>query len=187
MQYGSDEFAGVRRESFAWYAAYVKHQHESKVADLLQRKGVEVLHPQQKVVRRWKDRRKTLLLPLFPSYVFLHSDLQDKVQILNTPGIFFLVESQGRACPIPAGEIDAIRRLVVSGVPAQPHACLASGEGVRIVNGPLTGVTGILTRFKNKYRVVLTVELLQKAVSIEVDLGSLERIGERPQQFAQHA
>jgi transcription antitermination factor NusG len=159
-----------------WYAAYVKHQHERKAADLLQRKGIEVFLPFQKVVRQWKDRKKTLSLPLFPSYLFLRSNLEDKWQILNTPGIFFLVQSQGRASTIPIEEIESIRRLVGSGLPVQAHSYLASGDRVQICSGPLQGVTGILSRFKNQFRVVVNVELLQKAVSIEVGLSNLQRM-----------
>lgn len=166
----------MKSNASGWYAAYVKHQHERKAADLLQRKGVEVLLPLQQVVHRWKDRRKTLSLPLFPSYVFLRSNLENKWQILNTPGVFFLVVSQGKPSTIPLEEIESIRRLVVSGQPSQAHPYLASGDRVQICAGPLEGMTGILDRFKNQYRVVLNVELLQMAVSIEVELSNLQRV-----------
>lgn len=159
-----------------WYAAYVKHQHERKAADLLERKGVEVLLPLQKVVRRWKDRQKTLSLPLFPSYLFVHTNLENKWQILNTPGIFFLVVNEGRASTIPLEEIESIRQLVASGQPSQAHPYLASGDRVQICAGPLQGMTGVLDRFKNQYRVVINVELLQMAVSIEVELSNLQQV-----------
>jgi transcription antitermination factor NusG len=168
--------ARIQLNASGWYAAYVKHHHERKAADLLQRKGVEVLLPLQKVVRQWRDRKKTLSLPLFPSYLFVHSNLEDKWRILNTPGIFFLVESQGRASTIPLEEIESIRRLVASGLPAQAHPYLTSGDRVQICAGPLQGVTGILDRFKNQSRVVINVEVLQKAVSIEVEFSNLRRV-----------
>ncbi len=157
-----------------WYAAYVKHQHERKAADLLERKGVEVFLPQQKVPRRWKDRNKTILVPLFPGYVFLRTALDNKVQILSTPGVFFLVESRGHACPIATPEIEAIRRVANAGVPAQPHPFVNTGDWATIRTGPLAGITGILTLIKNQYRVILRVQLLQKAVSIEVESDNVE-------------
>jgi transcriptional antiterminator NusG len=185
MQYAMDERVNLQGQYAAeWYAAYIKHQHEKKAAHLLERKGVEVFLPQQKVIHRWKDRNKAVSLPLFPGYLFLHSDLQDKFEILNTPGVFFLVENAGRACPIPGHEIDSIRRITQSGVKAEAHPFLDTGHQVRICSGPLSGVTGVLTRFKNQYRVVLTVELLQKAVSIEVEIGNVERIGEPKRSMA---
>src|SRR5215467_10683562 len=100
-----------------WYAAYVKHQHEGKAARILERRGIEVLFPQQKTVHRWKDRNKTLFLPLFPRYLFVHCHLSDKSQILSTPGVFFLIENGGRACPIADQEIDSIRRIANGGAP----------------------------------------------------------------------
>lgn len=166
----------VKLNTVGWYAAYVKHQHEKKTADLLQRKGIEVLLPLQRVVHRWKDRNKTLSLPLFPSYLFVHTNLEDKWSILNTPGIFFLVVNQGGDSTIPLDEIESIRRLVASGQPSQAHPYLASGDKVQICAGPLQGMTGILDRFKNQYRVVINVELLQMAVSIEVELSNLQRV-----------
>jgi transcription termination/antitermination protein NusG len=162
--------------ALGWYAAYVKHQHERKAAEQLQRKGIEVLLPLQKVVHRWKDRNKALSLPLFPSYLFIHTDLEDKWRILNTPGIFFLVETQGKASTIPLHEIESIQRLMASGLPAKAHPYLVSGDKVQIRSGALQGVIGVLDRFKNQYRVVINVELLQRAVSIEVELGNLERV-----------
>jgi transcriptional antiterminator NusG len=166
----------VKLNTAGWYATYVKHQHEKKTADLLQRKGIEVLLPLQRVVHRWKDRNKTLSLPLFPSYLFVHTNLENKWSILNTPGIFFLVVNQGGDSTIPLDEIESIRRLVASGQPSQAHPYLASGDTVQICAGPLQGMTGILDRFKNQYRVVINVELLQMAVSIEVELSNLRRV-----------
>lgn len=176
----------VKSNTVGWYAAYVKHQHEKKTADLLQRKGIEVLLPLQKVVHRWKDRNKTLSLPLFPSYLFVHISLEDKLSILNTPGIFFLVVNQGRASTIPLEEIESIRLLVASGVPSQAHPYLASGDRVQICAGPLQGMTGILDRFKNQCRVVINVELLQMSVSTEVELSNLRRV-QMPCKAAGHA
>lgn len=161
-------------QSLDWYAAYVKHHHERKTVDLLQRKGFNTFLPEQKVVHRWKDRNKTLYTPLFPGYVFVHGNLRDKFHIVNTPGVFFLVESQGRACAIPRQEIESIRRLTDSGLGAESHPFLTSGDRVQIRTGPLAGVVGILSRFKNQYRVVLSIELVEKAVSIEVELGNIE-------------
>jgi transcription antitermination factor NusG len=170
-----------------WYAAYVKHQHERKAADLLERKGVEVFLPQHKVVRRWKDRNKTIALPLFPGYVFVRTALENKVQILSTPGVFFLVESRGRACPIARPEIEAIRRVMHAGVPAQAHPFVTTGDWVTISSGPLAGITGILTNIKNRFRVILSVQLLQKALSIEVEINNVELLKRAKQKSAASA
>jgi transcription antitermination factor NusG len=90
--------------------------------------------------------------------------------------VFFLVESNGRPCPIPTHEIETIRRVVECGISAQNHPFISAGDRVRIRSGSLAGITGLLTRFKNQYRIVLAVDLLRKAVSIEVEIDNVEPI-----------
>jgi transcription antitermination factor NusG len=160
----------------AWYAVYTKHQHEKSASDLLSRKGFEVFLPRYSFERRWKDRTKTVSLPVFPCYLFLRTDLDRKLDILRTPGVFWLVETFGRACAIPESEIEAVRKIISSSSRVEPHPYpgLKDGDLVRIRSGALRGIQGTLIRLKNRYRVVLSVEILQKAISVEVDLGSVE-------------
>ena len=173
---GISQFQPPRLQEASWYAIYAKHQHEKTAADLLTRKGFEILFPVYRSVRRWKDRNKILLLPLFPCYLFVRTDLSRKVDILRTAGVFWLVESGGCACPIPESDIQAINKILRSSAEFEPHPYLKVGERVRVRHGLLEGVEGILTRFKNQYRVVLTVEPLQRAVAVEVNLAAVEPI-----------
>jgi transcription antitermination factor NusG len=156
-----------------WFAVYTKHQHEKRVADLLLRKGMETFLPTHRDVRRWNDRLKTLILPLFPCYLFVRTVVDQKLDILKTPGIFHIVESDGKACAIPDEEIAALQRLVLN-ESVQPHAFLNTGDRVRIVKGALSGIEGILVRVKNQHRVVVSIELLRKSVAVEIDLGALQ-------------
>ncbi len=172
--------ADDRQPERRWYALYAKHHHEKRAADLLSRKRMEVFLPLHWDVHQWKDRKKTIALPLFPGYLFLRSDLMDRPEILRTPGVFFLVENSGRACPIPDYEIEAIQRVVNSEVRFEPHPFLRSGEQVRIRSGPLAGVCGIFVKNKNQHRVVVSVEVLQKSVSIEVSLENVQKAGPSP-------
>src|SRR5262245_66053965 len=126
-----------------WYALYAKHNHEKKVADLLRRKGVDVFLPLHPTLRRWKDRKKTVAMPLFPGYLFLRTNLRNKIEILSTAGVFFLVENGGRACPVPEHEIEMVRAVVQGDAPFEPHPYLEAGEPVRIKSGPLTGICGL--------------------------------------------
>lgn len=160
-----------------WYVVYTKHQHEKSAADALTRKDFEVLLPLYRSARRWKDRTQTVTLPLFPCYLFIRTELSRKLEILKTPGVFWLVESGGRACTLSTLEVEAIRRVTESKARVEPHPYLRSGDLVRIVSGPLAGIEGLLVRVRNLYRVVLSVDLLQKAVSVEVDSSILERLG----------
>jgi transcription antitermination factor NusG len=164
----------------AWYALYAKHQHEKTAADLLARKGFEILFPTYRSVRRWKDRNKILFLPLFPCYLFVRTDLSRKVDILRTPGVFWLVGGGESTYPIPEADIEAINRIMQSPAEIAPHPYLKSGERVRVRRGALEGLEGILTRFKNQYRVVLTVELLRQAAAVEVDLSAVESLTTYP-------
>jgi transcription antitermination factor NusG len=169
-----EELPPIKGPKDAWYAIYAKHQHEKSAAELLTRKGFEILLPLYRSIRRWKDRDKSVLSPLFPSYLFVRTDLSRKVEILRTPGVFWLVESGGCACHIPDADIEQINKIVQTPDRIAPHPYLKSGEWVRVRHGSLEGLEGILTRFKNQYRVVLTVEPLQKAVAVEVDLSAIE-------------
>jgi len=163
-----------------WYAIYARHQHEKNVAQILTSKGFEVLLPLYQSVRRWKDRTKTLSLPLFPCYVFLKGGLERRLDILTTPGIYALVSTAGSPNPIPPAEIEAIRLAVESGASLEPHPFLKCGDLVRVKCGPLTGVQGILVRKKNLYRLVISVEMLGQAAAVEVDALQVERLnGER--------
>lgn len=160
----------------AWYAIYARHQHEKNVAQILTSKGFEVLLPLYQSVRRWKDRTKTLSLPLFPCYVFLKGGLERRLDILTTPGIYALVSTAGSPNVIPPAEIEALRRTIESGASVEPHPFLKCGDLVRVKCGPLAGVQGILVRKKNLYRLILSVEMLGQAAAVEVDVRLVERL-----------
>lgn len=159
-----------------WYALYTKHQHEKKAADLLKRKGIEVFLPTYSAIRQWKDRRKALALPLFPNYLFLRTNLDNKIEILQTPGVFSIVENSGRACEIPDHEIETLQTILRTKSQIEPHEFLRRGDSVLIRLGPLAGVRGFLTMVKNQHRVVVSVTGLQKAISVEIELSSVEKV-----------
>jgi transcription antitermination factor NusG len=165
-----------RREKQSWFALTAKHQHEPTVARLLGGKGIEVFHPTYAVVRQWKDRKKTLQLPLFPGYVFFMGGLDRRVEILSTPGVFSIVSFGDAAAEISGEEIEGIRRVVQGRAPIQPHPFLEQGDRVRVTSGALTGVHGILLRHRDAYRLVLSIELLGRSAAVEIDAEMVERI-----------
>jgi transcription antitermination factor NusG len=177
MQDGPD-YPDTRKtgDSEQWYAAYTKHQHEKSAADLLSRKGFEILLPLYRKTHRWKDRLQPVALPVFPCYLFLRMNLERKLAVLQTPGIFWLLGNSGNAAVVPEADIEAIRKIASSTAAFEPHPYLKSGDRVRVVSGPITGVEGILTRVKNRYRIVLSVDLLQQALAVEIDISAVERI-----------
>ena len=166
----------IESQGLVWYALYTRHQHEKSVAESIRRTGVETFLPLYSCAHRWADRTKEILLPLFPRYVFVRGGVvgQD-LQILRTPGVYDFVRHLGRAAPIPEVEIESVRRLLESSLRIDPHPFLKRGDWVRVKSGPLLGLEGILLRKKNLYRFVLSVDLLQKSVSVEVDATTVER------------
>ena len=168
-----------RAPRLVWYAIHTNYQHEKAVARILAQKRFDVFLPLYDAAHRWKDRTKHLSLPLFPCYVFVQGGLERRLQILSTPGVHGFVGWSGRAAPIPKAEIDAVLRMMESSLRVEPHPFLKLGDRVRIKSGALEGVEGILLRKKNLYRLVLSVEMLQQAIAVEVDISMVERVTQR--------
>lgn len=159
-----------------WWAVYTRHQHEKAVAEILSTKGFEVFLPVYESVRRWKDRNKTLSLPLFPCYVFVRGGMDRRLQVVTTPGIHTILYHGDRIALIPEEEIDGIRTAVRSPSRVEPHPFLRCGERVRVTRGSLEGVIGILVRKKSLFRLVLSVDMLAQSVSVEIDASDVEPV-----------
>lgn len=157
-----------------WYAAYTCPNREKRVAAQLNRREIECFLPLYETVHRWKDRRMHLQLPLFPGYIFVRLELRDRLKVLQIPGVVRLVgKSQRMPEPLPEQEIEALRSGLSAGVRAHPHRYIAVGRRVRIKNGPLAGLEGILQRRKGKCRVVLSVELIARSIVVEADVADV--------------
>lgn len=172
----SDLLSDYEAPQSPWYAIYTRHQHEKSVAQALTNKGLNVFLPLYVTARRWKDRTKQISLPLFPCYVFLYGGLERRLDIVTTPGINFLVTCLGKPAVIPFGEIEAVRRAVESGAQIEPHPLIKCGDLVRVKCGSLQGIQGMLLRKRNLFRLILSVGMLGKAVSVEVDAVTVERM-----------
>ncbi len=161
-----------------WYAAYTCANHEKRVGEQLAQRSVEYFLPLYDSVRRWKDRRMKLQLPLFPGYVFVRLALRDRLKVLQVPSVVRLVGFNGHPAALPDREIEALRASMAMRIRTEPHPYLnlTIGRRVRVKCGPLEGVEGILIRKKNALRVVLSIELIMRSASVEVDAGDIERI-----------
>jgi len=159
-----------------WYAAYTSANHEKRVAEQLGVREVEHFLPQYASVRRWKDRRVTLQMPLFPGYVFVRLALRDRLQVLQIPGVVQLVGFGGRPYPLLDNEIEGLRAGIRNALRVKPHPFLTIGSRVRVVCGPLAGVEGVLVRTKNLCRVVLSLELIARAAAVDVDAADIEQV-----------
>jgi len=155
-----------------WYAVFTRSHFEKKLASELTAKGVENYVPLFQELHQWKDRKKLVELPVFPSYVFAHfvDTGAQRLQILKCPGTVRILGIEGRLEPIPELEIESIRRLLSADVPCFAHPFLKEGAWVRVKRGSLKGLEGLLVRVKNKTRLVLSVTLLSQAVATEIDI-----------------
>ena len=159
-----------------WAAVYTRHQHEKTVAEMLTMKGFEVFLPLYESMRRWKDRRKLLNLPLFPGYVFLRGAQARRLPILTTPGVHMILCQGDNLAAIPEEEIQTIRRTLEGNYFVEPHPFLHCGERVRVKRGALCGIEGILVRKKNEFRLVLSVAMVAQSVAVEIDASDVEPV-----------
>jgi transcription antitermination factor NusG len=139
------------------------------VAACLRAKGYREFLPMYRIKRQWSDRRKEVEVPLFTGYVFCQFDAQIPWTIVSTPGVIRIVGTKKEIAAIDDKEIEAIRIAADSGKKVQPCSYVGAGDRVRITNGPLAGIEGIVAGYTNGRRLALSVNLIQSSVSVEVD------------------
>jgi transcription antitermination factor NusG len=157
-----------------WHAAYTSANHEKRVAEQLGRRSVEHFLPLYWSERRWKDRKVQLQLPLFAGYVFVRVAPQGRMRVQQVPGVARLVGFNGHPSILAQEEIEAWKKLLASGIRAEPFPYLTSGRRMRISAGPLAGREGIVVRRKGSVRVVLSIDLVQRSILVDVDADALE-------------
>lgn len=159
-----------------WYGVRTKPNHENVTATALRNKGYEPYAPVYRSRRRWSDRVVDASLPLFPGYVFCRFDATRRLPVLTTPGVLSIVAFGKGPTPIADSEIEAIQLILSSGLAAEPCPFLQEGQRIRIVRGSLEGLEGILLKKKTDWRMVVSVTMLQRSVSVEIDHDWLEEI-----------
>jgi len=160
----------------AWYAAYTCAKHEKRVAQQLEERRIESFLPTYESIRRWKDRKKVLELPLFPSYIFVQIDAHNRLELLRLPGVLGLVTFQGKPAVVASAEIQNLRQGLSGRRVVHPHPYLKEGRRVRVRSGAMAGVEGVLVRRRDRSRVVLTISMLQRSVSIDIDEADVESV-----------
>lgn len=161
----------------AWYVVHTCSHHESRVEERLKHQGLEVFLPRLTEVRRWRDRKKLLRLPLFPGYLFVHDVLETPTYygIIRLPGVVRIIGNNGSLETVPKETIESIKMAVASDRPYYPYRYLLKGKWVRVVEGPLAGVIGIIRELKDqKRKVVVEVELFRRAMAVELDDEAVE-------------
>jgi len=158
-----------------WFAIWTRSRHEQVVREQLQRKQYEAFLPTVARWSRWKDRKKKIDWPLFPGYCFARLNPLDTLPVLKCTGVVGIVSVEGKPAPIPDYELDSIRLLISSEFQFDPCPLIREGMMVEVVHGPLRGVVGRLMRKDPKHAsLVLSVDLIGQAVSVEVDAADVK-------------
>lgn len=157
-----------------WFAVYTKSRHEKKVNWLLAEKDVETFLPLREVLVRWKDRNKKVPVPLFPGYLFVRIDPMERLGVLSTKGVVCILGNGGAPVPVPLQEIESTRKLLRSGLKFSPFPYEVEGKKAVIVSGPLEGARGKVLYARGGCNLVMSVNLIRRSVSVEVDINDVE-------------
>lgn len=160
----------------SWFAVHTRSRHEHKVFDHLVGKDVEAFLPMYTSIRRWSDRRKEVMLPLFTGYLFTRIvwTPEDRLQVLKTPGVVRIIGDYDEPLPIPEEQIYAIQQMLAGRPDLEPFPYMELGRRVEIRHGCLKGLRGILVRKKSSLRFVVSVDMIKQSVAVEIGAEDLE-------------
>jgi transcription antitermination factor NusG len=157
---------------------HARSNFERKLARALGFKGVDYFLPAVQEEHRWKDRKKTIEVPVFPGYVFVRipDRAEHRLRVLQTEGAIRILGQGASIEPIPNQEVESVRLLLTSGLRIFAHPFLREGARVRVKSGPLKDIEGVVLRFKNQDRLVLSVNLLAQSIAAEIDVADVEAV-----------
>jgi transcription termination/antitermination protein NusG len=167
-------------EGVRWYACYTRARAEKRVERLLQERGFETFLPLIPRMSQWKDRRKRVEWPLFPSYVFGRFALDDTYRVLSVPGVVTLVKVNGRPVPVDDAELNNVRRFAAAlqdgDVAPEPRPYLSEGDTVEVVDGPFCGVRGTVVERRGRRRVLVGLKAIGQGLEVDIDTRLLKTI-----------
>jgi transcription antitermination factor NusG len=165
----SDDTGNPAVSPLPWYGLHIRSNHEKVAATVLAGKGYQQYLPVYLSRRQWSDRVVQTEKPLLPGYVFCRFNPRNCLPIMTTPGVISVVGYGSTPAPITDAEIAAVQAIVDSGLATEPHPFLRTGQRVRIKRGSLQGLEGILVKKKANWRLVVSVDMLHRSVSVEID------------------
>jgi transcription antitermination factor NusG len=168
--------SGFPPKESSWYAVHTVARHEKRVAAQFEEKRVCTFLPLLHQVHRWSDRRRVVEIPMFSCYAFVRmvQTVEERLKVLRTPGVLGFVGNERQGTPIPEEQIESLRKAISEKVPCLPHPFMSAGKRVRIRGGSLDGVEGILVLQGRDQRLVISVELLQRSVCVQVEGYDIE-------------
>ena len=156
-----------------WYAVYTSPRHEKTAFKHLDARGVEAFLPLYVSTRMWNGRRAIVQMPLFSGYLFARIRSEERMKVLEAPGVLSIVSSHGNLVALPEGEIEALR-VVLETRKSEPHPTISSGKRVRIKVGPLQGLEGVVLRQSRQLRLVVSVDCIMRSFAVELCASDLE-------------
>jgi transcription antitermination factor NusG len=169
-----------------WFAAYTMSRHEKRIAAHCERIGIEQFLPLYTSQRSWKNRtRVDLQVPLFPNYLFVRLLPQDQGPLMRLPGLLSIVGNAAGPVVVPDGDMESLRRIIACKT-IEPYPFMTKGDKVRVMTGPLTGVIGVVLKKGNGLRFIVTLDVIGKSVSLQIDGSALERIAAHARLPADH-
>ncbi len=168
------EVESIRDFTGQWWVAHTKSRNEKALAHDLISKGVSYFLPMTWKVRRKSRRTIKSLLPLFSGYLFFCGDENQRTELLRTDRVANLLEVKDQEKLL--NELVQIERVLQTGVPLVPHKYIKIGQKCRVMAGPLMGLQGIVVTTKGASRLVLQVDMLGQAASVEIDINMIESV-----------
>jgi transcription antitermination factor NusG len=157
-----------------WIAVYTKSRHEQVVVNELNKININSYCPMFKERRQWSDRKKWVNFPLFRSYVFANIELKDNIYILKTIGVNSIVKFQDKISIIPDHVIENIKNIIEGGFKVEKGDYFIKGDEVIVTSGPLKGLDGIVLNLKGDSKIIMKIEAIQQALSVEISSGQLK-------------
>ena len=152
-----------------WIAVYTKPRHEKVVYSEFIDKNIESYLPLIKRKHRWSDRSKWVEIPIFKSYIFVHIDIKNYIDVLQTRGVHHIIKFQNKIAIIPDFQIDNLKRMIEGGFDPLPSDYFIVGDTVEVIGGPLKGLSGIVARSDTEDKLVIKIDAIQHAVAVKID------------------
>ncbi len=166
----------LQKKQRHWYAIYTRPRFERKVFEDLEQKRLEGLLPVRTVNKAWSDRIKKVTEPLFPSYVFTHSNCKERFLALQSPGVVRMVTFCGQPVRIPDEQIEAVLTLMELGYNPEPCQYLRAGDAIEVTSGPLLGIRGYYLEDRGQARIAISVDAIQQTLAVEVGRDQIRKV-----------
>ncbi len=161
-----------------WFAVWTRSRQEKVAAAMIGSLGVANYLPLRTESRQWSDRKQNVTIPLFSGYLFVRMNLLDgsKLRVLGVPGVAGFVGNSSGPSPIPDHQVEAVRAVVAQGMECTVHSLLEEGDLVRVVRGALAGVEGRLVRFNSASRLMISIEMIHRSLSVSISRDDVEPV-----------